>query len=78
MFEKGEIIEALHPETRCWLTAIFHKQISENQFEIEWYDHFLKHSYPTPTIIVNEIQKQPKTTNFFSGPVNDDGTPRKI
>ena len=27
MFEKGEIIEAVHPETRCWLTAIFHKQI---------------------------------------------------
>ena len=76
MFEKGEIIEALHPETRCWLTAIFHKQISDNQFEIEWYDYELKRSFETPTIIVSEIQKRPETTNFFSGPVNDDSTPR--
>ena len=38
MFEKREIIEALHPETCCWLGAYFHKQINRStQFEIEWY-----------------------------------------
>ena len=58
MFEKREIIEALHPETRCWLGAYFHKQISDDQFEIEWYDYKLKRSFPTPTIIVREIRKQ--------------------
>ena len=42
MFEKGEIIEALDPETRCWLTAHLIRQISDNAFEIEWYDYELK------------------------------------
>ena len=60
MFNKGEIIEALHPETRCWLTAIFHKQISRDQFEIEWYDSELSRSFRTPTIVVSEIQKKPE------------------
>ena len=59
-FEKGEIIEAVHPETCCWLTAIFHKQIASNEFEIEWYDSELKRSYPTPTIVVSEIRKKPE------------------
>lgn len=58
MFEKGEIIEALHPETRCWLTAIFHQQIGDNRFEIEWYDYELKRSFPTPTVVVSEIRKK--------------------
>ena len=57
MFKKGEIIEALHPETRCWLTAHFIKKISDTQFEIEWYDYELKQSRPTPTEIVSEVRK---------------------
>ena len=61
MFEKGEIIEAVPPETHCWLTAIFHKQISSDYFEIEWYDYELKRSFPTPTIIVSEIRKKELT-----------------
>ena len=61
MFEKGKIIEALHPETRCWLTAIFHKQISENQYEIEWYADGLKKSFDTPTIIVSEVREHQAT-----------------
>ena len=40
------------------LSAYFHKQISDDQFEIEWYDYELKRSFPTPTIIVSEIRKQ--------------------
>ena len=60
MFEKGEIIEAVHPETLCWLTAIFHKQIDTDTFEIEWYDYELKRSYPTPTIVVSKIRKKPE------------------
>ena len=58
LFQKGEIIEAVEPESRCWLTAIFHQQMSGDQFEIEWYDSELKRSRPTPTVIVNEIQKK--------------------
>ena len=57
-FQKGEIIEAIEPESLCWLTAIFHKQIATDTFEIEWYDDVLKRSHSTPTIIVNEIQKK--------------------
>ena len=62
MFEKGEHIEALHPETRCWLMAIFHKQLASDQFAIEWYDHELKRSFPTSTIVVSEIRKKHERT----------------
>ena len=60
MFEKGEIIEALHPETGCWLTAVFHKQISGTQFEIGWYDDELRKSRSSPTEIISEIRKKPE------------------
>ena len=61
MFEKGKIIEALHPETRCWLTAHFIKKISDTQFEIEWYDYELKKSFSTPTVIVSEVREHQAT-----------------
>ena len=61
MFKKGEIIEALDPETLCWLTAHFIKQISDTEFEIEWYDYELKKSRPTPTEIVSEVRKHQST-----------------
>ena len=60
MFEKSEEIEALCPKTRCWLTAIFHKQISSDQFEIEWYATNHKQMFSNPTIIVSEIRKKPE------------------
>lgn len=58
IFEQGEIIEAVEPSSRCWLTANFNRQISDGEFEIEWYDDVLRKSRPTPTERVTEIRKK--------------------